>query len=149
MRRDRSWNVFGKCLERQVVWGKFLESVWSSCSVKQRFRKLLRFLRQQRAPNGWGGMFANFSVLNHVCQLCQRLARCAISIDNLYQKYTTKGVCLQVLGATPSWQTYFFRKICFQLFLHISLGPLRTSPDSFWADELIWRRQKISQMQLR
>ena len=32
-----------------------------------------------------GGMFVNFFILNHVCQLCQRMAKYAIPIGNLYR----------------------------------------------------------------
>ena len=43
------------------------------------------------SPHGWGGdMFVNFCVLNHICQLWQRMANYAISIDNLFQKYNTR-----------------------------------------------------------
>ena len=37
-------------------------------------------------PTAGGGMFANFSVLNYIYQLCQRMAKYAVPIDRLYQK---------------------------------------------------------------
>ena len=43
-------------------------------------------------------MFANFCVLNHVCHVCQRLAKYAISDDNLDQKYMTRGYVCQFGG---------------------------------------------------
>jgi hypothetical protein len=49
-------------------------------------------------PRLGGGMFVNFSVLNHVCQLCQRIAKYAIPIDKLYQKYITRGYVSEIWG---------------------------------------------------
>ena len=45
-------------------------------------------------------MFVNFSVLNHVFQLCQRMAKYALSIEKLYQKYITRGMFASFWGHT-------------------------------------------------
>ena len=49
-------------------------------------------------PRLRGGMFVNFSVLNHGCQLCQRMAKYTNSIGSSYQKYTTSGYVCEILG---------------------------------------------------
>ena len=68
------------------------------------------------------GMFANCFALNHVCQLCQRMAKYVISIDRLYQKYITRGYICQCGGAAQCWQTYLFGKGFADFFQHMSFG---------------------------
>ena len=47
-----------------------------------------------KPPTAGEGMFVKQNVLNHGCQLCQRMAKYSIFIDCLYQEYTTRGyVC--------------------------------------------------------
>ena len=70
-----------------------------------------------RAPHGWGG---------YVCQLCQRMAKYVIFIDNLYQTCTTRGYVCQFWGPHHVSKHTFSGKFIFLLFVsHISFGPLR------------------------
>ena len=90
----------------------------------------LRFVHIYKPPTAGGGMFVNFLVLNHVCQLCQGMAKYAISFDNLYQKYITRGYVCEFWGPHKVDKHTFLEKLVFQLFLHISFGlpgPLRTA----------------------
>ena len=66
-------------------------------------------------------MFVNFFALKYVCQLCQRIAKFTISIDNLSQKVHNKGVCLRDFGTTQSGQTYLFRKKKINVFFRTSV----------------------------
>ena len=50
------------------------------------------------SPPPLRGMFANFLILRIVCQLCQRIAKYAISVDNLNQKHIKRGCVCQFLG---------------------------------------------------
>ena len=58
-------------------------------------------------PAAGGGMFVNFLVLNNVCQLCQGIAKYAISFDHLDQKYTTRGVFASFGGHTKLTNIFF------------------------------------------
>ena len=82
-------------------------------------------------PRLGGGMFVNFSVLNNVCQFCQRIAKYALSIDNLYQKYTTRGYACEILGPHKVDKQTFLGKQFFRIFPTHQFWPPRTSPDSF------------------
>ena len=81
-------------------------------------------------PTAGGGMFDTFFVLNDVCQLCQRMAKYAISIDNLHQNKITRGYVCQFGGPHNVGKHNFSAKYVFELFVHISVGlprPLRTA----------------------
>ena len=95
------------------------------CNDSERSRTRVRsFIRcvlcsTNISPPRLGDTFVNFSVSNHVCQVCQRMPKYAFSIDNLYRKYITRGMF-------ASWQAYLFRKILFFTFFDTSV---LASPD--------------------
>ena len=64
-------------------------------------------------------MFANFSALRHVCQLRQQMAKYAISIDNLYQKYITRGYVCQFGGPhNVGKHTFWGKCLVLSIFTH-------------------------------
>ena len=96
-------------------------SVTESYVVRDGTESRQPWLRRRLAPHGWGGgMFANFFVSDNVCQLCQRIAKYAISIDNFYQKHIKMEVCLPVWGGHTMLANIPFKE-------HICLSLLYTS----------------------
>ena len=77
-------------------------------------------------------MFINFFVLNHVCKLCQRMAKYNVSIDNLCQKYITRAYACE-FGGPHKVVKHTFSKKKSTLFFFVAhlFWPPRTSPDSF------------------
>ena len=65
-------------------------------------------------PLRLGGYVCQLFCLEPCLPTCQRMAKYSLSIDNLYQKYTTRRDACQFLGPHQVEQTYIFRI----LFLH-------------------------------
>ena len=76
-------------------------------------------------------MFVNLFVLNQVCQLCQRMAKYTISIDNLYLKYITRGYVCEFWGPHKVVKHTFLEKHVFQLLVAHQFWSLWTSLESF------------------
>ena len=75
-----------------------------------------------------GGMFVNSFVLNHVCQLRQRMAKLQISINNSYPGFASFGGHTKLTNI-PFQDLCLFNLFPF-FFSHISFGlsgPLRTA----------------------
>ena len=57
----------------------YLNLPYSGCSNGVRIWRTFSWCSNFKFPRFKGGMFANFFTLNYVCQLCQRMAKYAIS----------------------------------------------------------------------
>ena len=68
--------------------------------------------------------------------------------NNLHRKYT-KIMSSASCEGRKCWQTPLFRNMFVEFSFGHQFWPPWTSLDSFWAQTLIWRRQKISRMRLR
>ena len=86
----------------------------------------MQIMVQISPPRLGGGMFVNFLVLNHVCQLCQGMAKYAISFDNLYQKYITRGYVCEFWGPRKVDKHTFLENLFFNIFFCTSV---LASPD--------------------
>ena len=76
-------------------------------------------------------MFANFSELRSICELCQRMATYTVSVDILYRFYTKRGNACQFRGPHNVGKQTFLGKYVYTMFLKIithEFWPSWTSP---------------------